>query len=89
MKIAALILALMSAASGFWAAYRWYRASDVYVVVFDEGDGDPPTPDLEARLTAQAITLQEVARLNKHAAIATAISVVLGGLSVVADALAT
>jgi hypothetical protein len=45
------------------------------------------SPDLEARLTAEMITLQEVGRLNRHAAISTAASIGLAGLSALASAL--
>lgn len=88
MKTVALILALMSAASGFWAAYRWYRASHVHFVAFDERDNWPaPLPDVEVRLTALSIALRTAARMNKEAALWTAASIGLAGLSAVAGAL--
>ncbi|MGA7327627.1 MAG: hypothetical protein WBX25_24820 [Rhodomicrobium sp.] len=88
MKVAALILALMAAASGLWAAFKWYRASHVHIVAFDERDDWPvPTPDVEARLTALSISLQRAGRINKEAAFWTAVSIGLTGLSAVAAAL--
>jgi len=89
MKVVALILALMAAASGLWAASKWYRASHVHIIAFDERDDWPvPTPDVEARLTALSISLQRAGRMNKEAAFWTAVSIGLTALSVVAGAIA-
>jgi hypothetical protein len=77
MKTASLVLAVLAALSGFWAAYRWYLASKVDFVPFveDENGRRVPAPAHEVHLWINAVllTLQKSGPLNKSAAIWTAL----------------
>jgi hypothetical protein len=84
MKCIALILALLSAVSGGFAAYRWYVASQVNIVPFEMHNGqvrEVPTDDVQTWISALKGTIQKSGRLNKVAALWTAGSVVCAGLS--------
>jgi len=85
MKILSLVLTITSAISGLWASYKWYRASRVNFVPFEEVDGQLiPVCDVGTWVQALRGTLQKSGRMNTEAAFWTAISVALAGLSALA-----
>jgi hypothetical protein len=92
MKCTSLILAILSAGFGLIAAYKWYRASRVNFVPFEKVDGrlvPVPMDDVHVWISNLRHTLETSGGLNKHAALWTAASVALAGLSALAVALAT
>jgi hypothetical protein len=89
MKCLALILAAISAVSGLWAAYKWYRASLVdFVPHWMENGRLTPVPSTEVVHWVNALrdTFEKSSKLNKTAAIWTAFSVAFAGLSTLAGA---
>jgi hypothetical protein len=90
MKVLALILAALSAVAGLIAAWQWWKASKVEFRPFEEVNGQlvevPPT-DVVVWVGAVRHTLRKSGRLNKIAAIWTAASVGLAGMSALAGAL--
>lgn len=87
MKWVVLALAIISAATGFLAAYWWYKASKVDYRPFDENGRELPDGDTHAWTGAIRRTLSKSGALNKTAAIWTAISVFSAALSALASAL--
>ena len=91
MKLTALICAMLSAGSGGWASYVWYLASKVNFVPYEEINGkirEVIQRDLNSWFGAVKLTLKKSGDLNKRAAIWTAISVALSGISALIGALA-
>jgi hypothetical protein len=84
-------MALLAAASGAVAAREWYNASRVNFVPFEEKGGKlvpVPTTDVQIWISAVQHTLAKSGCLNKYAALWTAASVFLAGLSGLLGALA-
>jgi hypothetical protein len=84
MKITGLILAVLSAVAGVWAAREWYLASRVDFVPHTYVDGkliELPSSDTAEWLKSLRLTLKEPGQLNKRAALWTAASVALSGLA--------
>lgn len=91
MKLTALICAMLSAVSGGWASYVWYLSSKVNFVPFEEVNGEireVVERDLHSWFGAVKLTLKRSGDLNKWAAIWTAVSVALSGISALIGALA-
>jgi len=89
MKLTALILAIISATSGIFAAYKWHAASRARFEPFEEKNGrlvEVPTSDTQTWIEALRLTLRKSGRLNKSAALWTAVSVAFAGLSAFAGA---
>ena len=73
-----VILAIVSAGSGLWAAYLWYRSSIIPIdPAGGQDSGDIQMQD-RAWLCATIQVVTETATLNKRAACWTAIAVLLG-----------
>ncbi len=86
MKWWSLFFAVLSLLSGGYAACRWFLASRVDFVPFEDVDGEPrevPTSDVETWIDAVRRTLKKSGGLNKEAALWTAGSLVLMGMSTV------
>lgn len=91
LKTLALVLALGGALTGIVAAWRWYVASRVDFVPYEERDGDiVPVPEDDVTVWMGAIrrTLKKSGRLNTEASLWTAASVALSGISALLGALA-
>lgn len=86
MKVVSLSLTVLSAMTGFIAAYLWLRASRVDYRPFDEHGYQFPDQDLQVWLGAVRRTVGASGDLNKQAAIWTSISVALSGLSSIVGA---
>jgi hypothetical protein len=90
MKWVALCLAIFSAMTGLLAARKWYDASKVNFVSYEEVNGkivEVPTSDVEIWIGNLRRTLKKSGLLNESAALWTAVSVALAGLSSLAGAL--
>ncbi|TPJ44454.1 hypothetical protein [Mesorhizobium sp. B2-7-1] len=80
-----LVVVAGSVGSGLVAAYKWWKASQVEVRPFDEWGREIPTSDSFAWINAVRGTLAKSGAKNKEAAIWTAVSVALAGLSSLAN----
>jgi hypothetical protein len=79
-----VVFALLSAAAGLWAAYRWFIASRVDFRAFEDVNGivrEVPTTDVHSWLGAVNLTLNGSGVLNKSAAMWTVVSVAVGAVS--------
>jgi hypothetical protein len=88
MKCLPLVLAIFAALAGVIAARKWYVASRVDVVPFDMVNGhlvELPTSDVQTWINSLRRTLKKSGHLNKSAALWTAASVALFGLSALAS----
>jgi hypothetical protein len=83
MKSLPILLSLASAATGLWAAYRWWQASRVGPRY--EGT-EPGTPEgsIGYQLSATWMGMADSAKLNAAAARWTAIASLLGAASALA-----
>jgi len=86
MSTVSFILALVSAITGLWAAYKWYEASKVDIRPFDESGHEIPTADVRVWINALRGTLDKSGKTNRIAAIWTAVAVASAGLSSVTAA---
>jgi len=90
MKYVGLVLALFAFGAGLIAARYWYSASKVQIIPVWEESGviEPVMPDQSNAdwIVGLIATAQKAGRLNKIAAVWTAISVSLGTASAVAGA---
>lgn len=78
-------LALGSLISGLIAAYKWWRASQVEFRPFDEWGNQISTSDYHVWINAMRHTIAVSGARNKSAAIWTAVSVGLAGVSALAN----
>jgi hypothetical protein len=92
MKCLALVLAILGAVAGVIAARKWYVASRADVVPFEMVNGnlvEVSTSDVQIWISSLRQTLKKSGCLNKSAALWTAVSIVLAGLSALASAWAS
>jgi hypothetical protein len=92
MKCFALVLAVLAALAGVIAARKWYVASRVDVRPLEMVNGkliEVPTYDVQYWINSLRQTLKRSGSLNKSAALWTATSIVLSGLSAMASAWAS
>ena len=85
-----LILGAVSTVTGGIAAWFWFQSSRVKIVPHDVRGGrfvEIPTADPHVWIEALKQSLEETGRLNKWAALFTAVSIACGGLSAVFVAL--
>lgn len=75
------MLALMAFCAGLIAAWFWYRASRVVAVPVRLGWVEPGSPEATQWIGGLLAASNEVARLNKIAALWTAASVMIGVVS--------
>jgi hypothetical protein len=87
MKITSIAIALLALLAGLAAAFFWRKASKVLVV--PAGIGFAGLHEVELWLPTIVQTFEKAGRLNKIAAIWTAIAVALGAIGSVVSALAT
>ena|SRR5256885_13986619 len=91
LKVASSSCAALAAVSGLIAAYKWYKASRVDIIPFEEVGGvvrEVPSTDVAVWINALKLTLKKSGRLNRTAAAWTALSVLLTAISVALAALA-
>lgn len=80
---ASIAFAIAAMATGFWAAWRWLKASSVRVprqVTTDDG-----SHLIVQRMVESHAALIEAAHLNKSAALLSALAAFLSALSAIAD----
>ncbi|WP_217568776.1 hypothetical protein [Mesorhizobium sp. GbtcB19] len=89
MKDASFVLAVVAAATGLFAAWKWYKASKVEITPLWQQLGviEPPGGDPNGWVIGILQASQKSAELNKTAAAWTAISVCLGWLSFLAGSI--
>jgi hypothetical protein len=82
MKLAAIILAVLSFLSGLAAAWYWYEAGRVPVGLAPRsGPGGAMPGPVRAALGGLRVSVEASAALNRNAALLTAAAVVLGTLA--------
>ena len=88
MKCGSIILSVLAFVVGLAAAWYWFRASQVKPMWFDAVSSEPEMLASAAagNVASQFLAASEAARLNKLAAILTAIAVFLGTLGNLAGA---
>lgn len=91
MKLAAIAFAVLAFCIGLRAAYLWHKASKVNVIPMWETDGRIEPVDIalghQVWITAILKTAEKSGKLNREAAIWTAIAVLVSTLSSVIGAL--
>jgi hypothetical protein len=87
MKSVPFILAIVSTITGFIAAYKWWQASRVDFRPFDENGNELPSHETHVWMNAIKLTLAKSGKLNKQAAIWTAIAAAFAGFSSLAGIL--
>lgn len=85
MKIGSFALALAALITGLLAAWKWYKASGVEIIPVWQQMGviERPGGDPEGWVVGIMQAAQESSSLNQTAALWTAVSVALSGLSAV------
>lgn len=87
MRIASLVFIVLGCSTGFYAAYRWKRASSGIIDIGEEESGERETVH-EQWIGAIMNSITESANLNRTAAFWTAISVGFGAIGGVLGILA-
>lgn len=89
MRYVALVLAIAACVTGLIAAWHWYKASEIRIVPPWTPGGVRPWEQMLAdyrRNEELSESTSESARLNKVAALWTAVAVALSGFSSIASA---